>query len=217
MRAILIVSGVLLLVGSVANADPLPNMVPSHDVTGTYLVDSANGQQTMNVEYSAELQVIRVTPPSGQGYILYDFGAHDAKMVMPQMQKYMDQPSLAAKVQAMQSGGGGASEPGTSSAPPQVTTLGTKTIAGYSCMITQITDRSTGHWSKLCVTSDGVTLEVTASDGDHMVAQNVSYATVPVAEVQVPAGYTEFVMPAMPGGMSMPGGMAMPGMPPTPQ
>jgi len=64
-----------------------------------------------------------------------------------------------------------------------------------------------------------VLLELTSSDGADILAQSVSYDTVPVADVTLPPGYTQLEIPQMPGmpGMGgapgMGGGMPMQGMP----
>ena len=184
-----------------ALADQMPNMVPSHDVTGTYVMTGQNAPQTISVEYSKSADVLRLNMSQGQGYILYDFAAKDAKMVMPQMQRYMDQPRMADRVAAAQSGGGQGDD-------VSITRQGTESIAGYQCTDYKAADNTKGTWSVMCVTQDGVLLKMQSSDGTQAVAQSMSYEAVPEADVQVPAGYTEFVMPQLPAGMSMPGGMS---------
>jgi hypothetical protein len=183
-----------------------PSIVPQHDVSGTYLVTSpTKGPQTFSVEYSKAANSARFNPPGGEGYMLYDFTAHDGKMVMPQMQRYMDMPSMAAREEELGGGAGGGTTGGTHD-NVTVTEIGTKTIAGHDCTNYKATDTTKGTWSTLCVTSDGVLLELISDKGDTVEAQSVSYDPVPEADLQVPAGYTEFVMPQMPG-MSGMGGM----------
>jgi hypothetical protein len=212
--AILLATALLCTAGA-ALADPLPNFIPTHDLTGTYLMTSPNGDgpKHLAVEYSAALRTARITPDEGGGYILYDFGAHDAKMVMPPMQRYMDMPQLAAQANLVQ-GAGGNPAPTDASPPshPQIDDLGTKTIAGHDCRVVKVTDQTDGHWSKICSTPDGVILEVTTDEGDEFIAQTVSYAAVPPADLQIPPGFTAFAMPTLPNGMTMP--MPMPGTPP---
>ena len=209
MRQLCLVSTLALCLATPALADPITNMVPTHDLTGTYQMNTNHGPQTMAVEYSAALRGLRITPQGGQAYILYDFTTHDAKMVMPQMQKYMDQPKLSAQANAVQ---------GDRNGPPAnvvITTGGSATIAGHDCTNTKFTNTKTGESSTLCVTDDGVILQITSSNGHQITAQSISYAPVPEADVQLPAGYTQFVIPQMPAGMAMPGGipggMSIPG------
>ncbi len=101
------------LAAPAALAQPFPNIVPAHELTGTYQMTSPNGPpQTFTVEYSAAAHTLRMTMPGGQGamgYILYDFGTHDAKLVMPQMQKYMDMAQLSVMAKTL--------DPGLSGAP----------------------------------------------------------------------------------------------------
>ncbi len=204
MRQFCLVSTLALCLATPALADPIPGMVPTHDLTGTYLMNTSQGPRTMAVEYSAALRALRVTPQGGQGYILYDFTTHDAKMVMPQMQKYMDQPKLSAQARAVQ---------GDRNGPPNnviITTGDSTTIAGYGCTNTKFTNTKTGESSTLCITPDGVILQITSPNGHQITAQSISYSPVSQADVQLPAGYTQFVMPQMPPGMSLPGGMPMP-------
>jgi hypothetical protein len=199
------------LAAPAALAQPFPNIVPAHDLTGTYQMTSPNNApQNVTVEYSAAARSLRMTMPGGEGamgYVLFDFGTHDAKMVMPQMQKYMDMAQLSAMAKSIDPG---MSSPApTPGAPPPdhytVTKAGTEEIAGYECTVTEIADTTQNKWSKLCVTEDHVILGVDTSDGEHLAAQSISYAPVPEGDVEVPDGYTEMVMPGMPGGMGMPG------------
>jgi len=206
-RTALLATVPLLLAAAPALAQTAPNIQPSRDVSGTYLITTAHGPQTVTVEYSKAANVVRVTPQdqgAGQSYILYDFGSREATMVMPQMQRYMVQPDLGARAAAVQGGGG-----------DDVTTAqdGTKTVAGYECNIYKVTDTTRGTSSTLCTTDDGVILEMTSSDGTTAEAQSISYGDVPAADVQLPPGYTAFAMPQMPGGMSGMGMGGMPGMP----
>lgn len=199
------------LLAAPALADQMPNLIPAHDVTGTYLVTAQGGPKNVTVEYSKSANVLRLNPQGGQGYLLYDFGAHDAKMVMPDMQKYMDQPALANRAQALQ----GANGDNTSIAKG-----GTETIAGHECTDYTATDKTKGTSSTLCVTDDGVLLKLASPDSS-VVAQKVSYDSVPEADVTLPAGYTALTMPQipgmgsmsnmLPGAMSNMGGMQMPG------
>src|SRR6516165_2717835 len=108
------------LIAVPAWADQMPNLIPEHDVTGTYLITSQGESHTMTVQYSKSANVLRLDPQGGQGYILYDFAAHDAKMVMPDMQRYIDQPALASRAQALQGGNGD---------NVTITKTGTETIA----------------------------------------------------------------------------------------
>jgi Domain of unknown function (DUF4412) len=180
-------------------ADQMPNVIPTHDVTGTYLFTGQNGPQTVTVEYSKSANTLRLNPPQGGGYVLYDFGTKDAKMVMPQMQRYMDAPNMSKRAQAWQGGANGDDV--------TITTGGTETIAGHECTDYTATDHTKGKSSTLCVTDDGVILKL-ASEKDTAVAQSISYDTVPDADVQVPPGYTQFVMPQLPPGMGNMGAMA---------
>jgi hypothetical protein len=209
----ILLSTALLITAGAALADPLPNFVPAHDLTGTYVMTSpkGDGPKQLAVEYSAALRIARITPDQGDGYILYDFGAHDAKMVMPPMQRYMDMPQLAAQANLIQ-GAGGNPPPAASGPPtmPRIEYLGTKTIIGHDCRVTKVTDPNDGHWSQICGTPDGVILEVTTDESDEIIAKAISYAPIAPADVQIPPGYTAFAMPTLPNGMPMP----MPGTPP---
>jgi len=192
------------LLAAPALADSMPNMIPAHDVSGTYLIINKPGPQTLTVEYSKSANVLRVNTPQGGGYILYDFGSKDAKMVMPQMQRYIDETQMASQyAPAAHTGGtdGGAG----SSSNISIAKGGIETIAGHDC-----TDYT------MCVTDDGIILSLLSSNGDKIVAQSISYAAVPDADVQLPPGYTKFAIPQMsgmpPGAMSgAMGGMQMPG------
>lgn len=205
------------LAAGTALADPMPKMIPDHDLSGTYLLTTPQqGARSFSVEYSKSADAVRFSPPGADSYILYDFAAKDAKAVMPPMRSYFDQPAMAAQVQALQGANGG---------NVSVAKDGSQSIAGHECTNYKITDNTKGTWSTLCTTDDGVILEMTASDGMHAVAQSVSYDTVPAADVQVPPGYTLMAIPQIPGVMGpgmmgqggYPGGM-MNGYPPvTPQ
>lgn len=188
-----------------AVADQMPSLIPAHDVSGTYLFTTNNGPKTMTVEYSKAVNVLRLNPQGGTGYILYDFTAKDAKMVMPQMQRYMDQPQIAGRAASIQGSGNGDDV--------SVAKGGSETIAGHDCTDYTATDHTKGTSSTLCVTDDGVLLKMSSSEGDSAVAQSVSYAAVPEADVQVPPGYSAFAMPQMPAGMPGIGPGAMGGMP----
>jgi hypothetical protein len=179
-------------------ADQMPNVIPTHDVTGTYLFTGNNGPQTVTVEYSKSANVLRFNPPQGVGYVLYDFGTKDAKMVMPQMQRYMDQPDLSKRAAVWQGG--------TNGDDVSISTGGTETIAGHECTDYTATDHTKNKSSTLCVTDDGVILKFAAGT-ESAVAQSISYDTVPDADVQVPPGYTQFVMPQLPGGLGSMGNM----------
>ena len=177
-------------------ADSMPNLIPAHDVSGTYLVTGRNGPRTVTVEYSKQAHALRLTPQGDAGYILYDFAAHDARMVLPRLQRYLDQPQLASRAQALQTR--------SSHDDVSIATSGTETIAGHGCTDYTATDHTRGTTSTLCVTADGVLLKLSAADGS-AVAQTLSYDAVPPADVQLPPGYTQLVMPQMPMGM-IPGG-----------
>lgn len=199
------------LLAAPALADQMPNLIPAHDVTGTYLVTAQNGPKNVTVEYSKSANVLRLNPQGGAGYLLYDFGAHDAKMVMPDMQKYMDQPNLAKRAQALQ---------GANGDNITIAKNGTETIAGHECTDYTATDKTKGTSSTLCVTEDGVLLKLASPDSS-VVAQTISYDAVPEADVTLPAGYTALAIPQIPGMGSMSnmlpgamgnmGGMQMPG------
>lgn len=206
MRSLVPALAVTLLAAP-AFAGSLPNLVPAHDVSGTYLVTGQNSSKTVTVEYSKSADVLRINPPNGAGYILYNFAAKDAKMVMPQMQRYMDRPEVASRVAALQGKENGDDV--------SIVKSGTETIAGHACTDYTATNKTKGTSSTICVTDDGVLLKI-ASDKGSAVAQSISYGAVPAADVQVPPGYTQFVMPQLPAGMGgMPpgamGGMQMPG------
>jgi hypothetical protein len=200
-------------------ADELPNFTPAHDFSGNYLMSGNGEPKTLAVEYGAGPRIARITPEGNGGYILYDFAAHDAKMVIPPMRQYMDMPELAEQANLLQ-GAHGNPMPDETGAParPEIQDLGPETIAGRICEMTKVTDANDGKWSEICTTHDGVILEIKTSQGDDIVAQAISYGAVPVADLQVPAGYSGFGMPGMagggmslPGGLSLPGGMSMPG------
>jgi Domain of unknown function (DUF4412) len=202
------------LLAAPALADSMPNMIPAHDVSGTYLIINRPGPQSLTVEYSKSANVLRVNTPQGGGYILYDFGTRDAKMVMPQMQRYMDETQMASQVAPMAPANGGASN------NMSVTKGGTEAIAGHDCTDYTATDSIKGTTSTMCVTDDGIILSLLSSNGDKIVAQTISYAPVPDADVQLPPGYTKFTMPQMPamggmtpGAMSGMGNMPMPSAP----
>jgi hypothetical protein len=198
------------LMAAPALADSMPNIIPAHDVSGTYLIINKPGPQTLTVEYSKSANILRVNTPQGGGYILYDFGSKDAKMVMPQMQRYIDETQMASQFAPTPHTGG------TDGGNVSITTGGTETIAGHDCTDYTATDATKGTTSTMCVTDDGVILSLLSSNGDKIVAQTISYGTVPDADVQLPPGYTKFAMPQMPamsgmapgsmGGMQMPGG-----------
>jgi hypothetical protein len=205
-----LLASMLCLAARTALADPLPNITPDHDFSGTYVMTKPDGSaKTVAVEYGAGRHTARIAVQDNPGYILYDFGTRDAKLVMPQIQKYMDMPALAAQARLVQSGGGPADN-GQPNTPPLVQTLGTETIAGHDCRDTKITDTTNGHWSEVCSTAGGIILQVKSDEGDTVVAQTISESTVPDEDLDVPPGYTLFVMPGLPGGMVLPGGMQMP-------
>jgi hypothetical protein len=178
------------LLGLPAMADKMPNIIPTHDVTGTYLFTGRSGTRTVTVTvaYSKAAGVLRITPPDGQSYILYDFAAHDAKVVMPQMQRYMDESQMATAVTE-------AAHPGAGGDKVSITQTGSETIAGHACRDFKATDTTKGRWSILCITADGVILSINSSAGTKAVARRISYDTVPAADVQLPPGYTAFQMP----------------------
>ncbi len=202
LAATLLAAPALVFTAVPASADSMPNLIPVHDVSGSYIATGKDGPRTIAVEYSKSANVLRVTVAAGQGYLLYDFGAKDAKMVLPQMQRYMDQPSVASRAQMLQGG--------TKGDDVSIAKGGVETIAGHECTDYNATDKTKGTGSTLCVTDDSVLLKLTSSDGDSIVAQSISYTTVPTADVAVPPGYSQFVMPQMPPGM---GNMPMPGAP----
>ncbi len=198
MRTLTAILAALLAAPALAaTADPMPNLIPAHDISGTYLVSGKAGPKTITIEYSKTAGVLRLTPPGGAGYLLYDFTAKDAKMVMPQMQRYMDQPSVADQAKQLQTAG--------NSNDVSVAKTGTETIAGKTCTDYTATSKTKGTSSTLCVTDDGVLLKI-ISDNGSAVAQSISYNPVPESDVQVPANYEQFVMPQMPSGMAMPSG-----------
>jgi hypothetical protein len=199
MRRFMPVLAATLLAGP-AFANEMPNLIPAHDVSGTYLINGKDGAKTVTVEYSKSANVLRINPQSDAGYILYDFGAKDAKMVMPQMQRYMDRPEMADRAEALE---GKASGDDVS-----VVKGGTETIAGHDCTDYTVTNKTKGTSSTLCVTSDGVLLKLSSSEGGSIVAQSLSYNAVPASDVQVPPGYSQFVMPQMPAGMGNMSNMA---------
>lgn len=194
------------LLAAPACADQLPNLVPAHDLTGSYLVTGKDGPKTVTVEYSKAANVLRLTPQDGAGYLLYDFAAKDAKMVLPQMQRYMEQPSVASRIASMQAP--------TNGNNVSIAKAGTETIAGHDCTDYTATNKTKGTSATLCVTDDSVLLKLTSTDGNSIVAQSVSYSAVPAADVTVPPGYMKFEMPQMPAGTSGMGNMPMPGAPP---
>jgi hypothetical protein len=217
--------GVATAGGAPALADQLPNFMPSRDFSGTYLMTGNGDAKTLAVEYGAGPRIARITPEGNGGYIIFDIAAHDAKMVIPPMHQYMDLPELAEQANLLQ-GAHGNPMPDETGAParPQIQDMGTQTVAGQTCRMTKVTNANDGKWSEICTTGDGVILEIVTSQGNHIVAQEISYAHVPMADLQVPPGYSGFGMPGMagggmslpggitlPDGISMPGGMSMPG------
>ena len=186
------------LAAGAALADPMPKMVPEHDLSGTYLLTTPKeGTRSFSVEYSKSADIVRFNLPGASSYILYDLAAKDAKTVIPRMKSYFDQPSVAARAQALQAGGG---------TGEGATVVGSKSIAGHECTNYKVTNPSKGTWSTFCTTADGVILEIANSDSTHAIAQTVSYDTVPAADVQVPPDYTQVMIPQMPEGMGQ-GGM----------
>ncbi|WP_298263807.1 hypothetical protein [Acidocella sp.] len=172
-----------------ALADPLPSLVPSHDVSGIYLFTNARGPQTIAVEYSKSANVLRLTPQSGataalyagDAYILYDFNADDAKIILPQLQHYLEQPALVTEMQAV--------EGDISNGNGEVTAGATETIAGQDCT-DYISTSAASQGAMLCVTPDGLLLKFTAANGDSAVAQSLSYDEVPLDDVELPPGDT---------------------------
>ena len=203
MRCLILGLAATLLAAPVL-ADRFPNMVPTHDVSGTYLITGKSSPQTLTVEYSKSANILRVNPPAQGGYILYDFATKDAKMVLPQMQRYMDESQVANAVASQAQGGGGNGD------AVSITTSGTETIAGHECTDYLATDSTKGTSSTICITADGVILSMLSSDGNKIVAQTISYDAVPAADVQVPPSFTLFAMPQLPAGMGGMGNMPMP-------
>jgi hypothetical protein len=202
----------LITVSAPAWADQLPNFIPAHDFSGTYLMTGKGDVKTLAVEYGAGPRIARITPEGNAGYIIFDLDAHDAKMVLPPMHQYMDLPELAQQANLLQ-GAHGNPMPDETGAParPQIQDLGPETVAGRRCEMTKVTDANDGKWSVICNTEDGIILEIKTSDGNDIVAQTISNAHVPMEDLRVPAGYSPFGMPGMPGGMSLPGGVTLPG------
>lgn len=183
----------LLAAPAPAFAAALPNLAPAHDVSGTYVMTRPDGTKTFTIEYSKSADTLRIDPQDGHGYILYDFETKDAKLVIPQMQRYMDNPQIADRVTALQDK--------IDNGDAAIVKGGTETIAGHECTDYNATDKAKDKSASMCVTDDGVLLKITSEDGS-IVAQSVSYNDVPAAEVTVPSDYTQFTMPQLPDGMA---------------
>jgi hypothetical protein len=172
-----------------AMAASLPNMQPAHDVSGSYLITTEKGPRSITIEYGRSANILRVNLPGPRGaYILYDFTAKDAKMVMPQMQRYMDASRMAAGVAARTRV--------SSAESANITQTGTETIAGHTCQDYQIANPAKATITTICVTDDGVILSLLAPNGDKILAQSVSYSPVNPTDLQLPPGYTQFQRPA---------------------
>jgi hypothetical protein len=209
-----LLASILCLGTSAALADALPNITPDHDFTGIYLMTKPDGDaKTITVSYSAAVRAARIDVPDSPGYVLIDLATHDFKMVMPPEQKYMDMAALAAQGRLLMGANRGAAAPDPNappSAPPEIEDLGTATYAGHTCDLMKITDPSNGDWTEICTTHGGIILHIHTDKGDDVTAQKISDTAVAPADVEIPPGYTPFVMPGMPGGMQLPGGMQMP-------
>jgi hypothetical protein len=209
-----LLASILCFSTSAALADALPNITPDHDFTGIYLMTKPGGDaKTITVAYNAAVRAARIDVPDSPGYVLIDLATHDFKMVMPPEQKYMDMAALAAQGRLLMGANRGAAAPDPNappSAPPEIEDLGTATYAGHTCDLMKITDASNGDWTEICTTHGGIILHIHTDKGDDVTAQKISDTAVAPADVEIPPGYTPFVMPGMPGGMQLPGGMQMP-------
>jgi hypothetical protein len=166
-------------------ADPLPSIVPTHDVSGTYQLTDPDGTQLIAVEYSVNANVLRLAPQSGGNYILYDFNANDAKMVLPSLQHYYEQPDIVSKIQKI--------EADINSGRSNAVAGGTETIGGETC--TDYTPASNADGTVICITSDGIILKLVSPNGTSFVAQSFAGNLVPPTDLQVPPGYTELTAP----------------------
>jgi len=193
-------AGAGLLVATLALASPAlaqerPPVPPIRDYAATYQVEAQGaGANQMRMIYNAQLQRVRMEMGSGQVGII-DHRARRMTMLMTAQRMAMEMDLSQVP----------SSDPQSMMRDAQFTRQGQDTVAGHRCIIYRV--RSHGGESTSCVTGDGILLRSEGNQNGRpwkMEASELTLATQPANQFEVPAGFQR---------MNVPGGGGMPGRP----
>ena len=175
--------GLLAMLPIVAHAQQ-PAIFPTRDVAITYRTTAgAQGPQNVAMSFLAASGLMRVDVPGGgpmgNGWMLFDHRAGNARMVMEQQRMVMTMDA------GMVPGGGGLRP----SPEARFTRESSDRVAGTACTNWRIEDR--GNRARACLTDDGVLLRAQPeSEGaGTLEATEIRYGVQDPARFVIPAGY----------------------------
>ena len=190
-------AALLLVAGAVTTPQPVgaaehPPYLPTRDVSVTYRIQAdgmpgGEGPHNVKLSYLAATGRARIEQSDGPGYLIVDRAAGHAVMVMEPMQIYIDMPFDARTGSAL-----------LLNDRMRFTRAGSDRVAALPCTLWDVASDKTK--ARLCITDDGVILSGEGSDpirgAGRMTATSVSYAALPAALFNPPAGFHRMDMPA---------------------
>lgn len=189
----LAVVAALLPVPCAALAQRPPLTLPSRDVSVVYRVEGGAREaipggipETLQVDWSAPLQALRLTPQGRNQVLLLDLTTSSLKMVDTGLHSAIDLPVRPKDLDPVKL------------RDARLTRTGAETIVGRQCTDYTVESRR-GHGT-ICLTDDGVALraagEVNGRQGS-FTAISVAYERLPDSLFAVPQGFSSFSIPGL--------------------
>jgi len=187
----------LLAVPAAALAQAPPPTLPSRDVSIVYRAEGSAREvipggipETLQVDWSARRQALRLQPQGRNQIMLLDLAATALTVIDTGLHSAMDLPVRAKDLDPVKL------------RDARLTRTGSEVIAGLAC--TDYAVQSRRGAGTVCLTGDGVALraegEIDGRQGS-FTAVSVVYERLPPALFEVPPGYSSFSIPSF----SMPG------------
>ncbi|MGB6230937.1 MAG: hypothetical protein WBF53_12530 [Litorimonas sp.] len=192
MRSVTLFSAIALC-GVPALASAQSAMTAPPDYSADYQVSADGESYAMDMMSSGSKMRIQVDMAEANSVNIIDRDTMQSVTLVD-----VSGMKMAMKVDAASVLPGTLSELTESEAGSMPPSTGTKTVAGHACNI-----HST-EGSQVCLTSDGIMLEVVSPDGG-MVATRLERRTQDPSLFEVPPGYQVMDMGGMMGGLKLPG------------
>ncbi len=175
--ALAVLAGLALPVRSTPAADA-PLLIPTRDVAVTYRNDAGAKVLTQRVAWSAAARRARIEPQTPGVFVIIDYASHRMAVVNEKERSVveMDAPAAISGVDPQAAG--------------RYTRGADDAVAGTACTEWTVLD-TPSRPSEICITADGVLLQVRV--GTHLLAAatRIEYAPQDAALFEVPAGYAK--------------------------
>ncbi len=176
------IAALLAVLAVPARAQERPPLIPTRDADVLY--DLPGDNLTERLRWSEALRTLRVDPPGAGLYMLVDYAAGRMRWVDPARRAVMEGPAPDARNAVVGEGDGRYGRAGTGS------------VAGLACTLWRTAD-ARGTPMTLCLTPEGVLLQVSVAGTVALRARSVSFAPTPPDVLRVPDGFSRAALPTV--------------------